>query len=281
MTGLNDDRDARRVGGSAGWRGLVADTAACLVFYSRLPVPQRFLPDGGKAAPDFGTMIRALPLAGAIIGLGGGLAMAAGLSLGFGALPSAVLAVAALTMITGALHEDGWADTADGLFGGRTRERRLEIMRDSRIGAFGAAALCLGLLLRVALLAELASRAPALSVAAAVVVAAAISRTAGLLPLATLPPAKPDGAGASAGRPDATALSIAALLCLMLIIAAGFGADVGIGSATFGALLALAAAWGTARLARAKLGGHTGDIAGAAQQAAEMAFFLGMLAMTT
>ncbi|MBS7698526.1 MULTISPECIES: adenosylcobinamide-GDP ribazoletransferase [unclassified Chelatococcus] len=281
MTGPNNDRGAPRVAASGRWHGFAADTAACLAFYSRLPVPQRFLPHSGKAAPDFGTMIRALPLAGAIIGLVGGLIMAVGLSLGLGALPSAVLAVATLTVITGALHEDGWADAADGLFGARTRERRLDIMRDSRIGAFGAAALCLGYLLRVALLAELASRVPGLAVAATIVVAAAISRTAGLLPLTVLPPAKPDGASASAGRPDATALSIAALLCLGLVILAGIIAGVGVGAATLGALLALAAAWGTARLARAKLGGHTGDIAGAAQQAAEMAFFLGMLAMTT
>ncbi|MBS7702580.1 adenosylcobinamide-GDP ribazoletransferase [Chelatococcus asaccharovorans] len=280
MTGSNDDRGARRIAAPGGWRGLAADAAACLAFYSRLPVPQGWLPDGGKAPPDFGVMIRALPLAGAVLGLCGGLVMAAGLSLGIGALPSAVLAVAALTAITGALHEDGWSDTADGLFGGRTRERRLEIMRDSRIGAFGAAALCLGLLLRVALLAEFASRMPPLAVVAAIVVAAAVSRTAGLLPLAVLPPARPAGAGARAGRPDATALSVAALLCLALIIVARLVAGLAIGPAAVGALAAIAAAWGITRLARTKLGGHTGDIAGAAQQAAEMAFFFGILAMS-
>ncbi|MFC7399758.1 adenosylcobinamide-GDP ribazoletransferase [Chelatococcus sp. GCM10030263] len=254
---------------------LMADTAACLGFYSRLPLP-RGMADG--AAPRFATSVRALPIAGAIIGAVGALVMAAALELGLGTLPAAILAVAALLAATGALHEDGLADTADGLFGGTTPERRLAIMRDSRIGAFGAAALCLGLFLRVALIAEIAGRGGMAGVAMAIVAAAAASRTAGLLPLVRLTPARSDGAAMSVGRPEPAALRFATLLALLIAAVAGIIGDLALTAIVTGCLAAVVGAWGITVIARRKIGGHTGDIAGAAQQIAEIAFLLGLLA---
>src|SRR5215207_10362704 len=98
--------------------------------------------------------------------------------------------IAALTLATGALHEDGLADAADGLGGGATPERRLEIMRDSRIGSYGGAALILAFGLRIAALATLAERMSTGSVAMAIITTACVSRVAALLLFGLSPPAR-------------------------------------------------------------------------------------------
>ena len=129
-------------------------------------------------------------------------ALALGLAdrLGLPPLVCAGLAVGALVIVTGALHEDGLADVADGFGGGATRERKLEIMRDSRIGAYGAAALALSLILRVAALSALLDHGLG-AAAAGLILAGAASRAAALAPLALLPAARADGLGAGAGAP--------------------------------------------------------------------------------
>ena len=109
---------------------------------------------------------------------------------------------------TGALHEDGLADVADGFGGGATRARKLEIMRDSRIGAYGAIAIALALILRVGALAA-ALDGGFWRAALSLMLVAALSRAAALTPLALLPPARADGAGAAAGRLDSNALAAA------------------------------------------------------------------------
>ena len=98
----------------------------------------------------------AFPIAGIVVGLIGAVVYLFGLPNGLPPWPAAALSVAATMVITGCLHEDGLADTADGFGGGRTRELKLEIMRDSRIGAYGVCALVLSILLRVSALASLA-----------------------------------------------------------------------------------------------------------------------------
>ena len=122
------------------------DLLACLRFFSRLDLPAE---RGREGLAEFAEALRALPLAGAIIGGFGAFALLGARALGLPHLPAAVIAIGALVMVTGALHEDGLADLADGFGGGATREKKLEIMRDSRIGAYGALALALTLLLRV------------------------------------------------------------------------------------------------------------------------------------
>jgi len=239
------------------------DLAGALRFFSRLPIP-------GPDTDDFQRSLRLAPLAGTLLGLAGGLVFVTALSLRLPATAAALLALAFGAVVTGALHEDGLADVADGFGGGFSRERKLEIMKDSRIGAFGAVALILSLGLRASALAALAV-AP-LGALLAMTAAGAISRCACLAPLVLLPPARGDGAGAAAAS-QGTALRPAFLIVLpfaFLPALGGFGV-----STCFAALVVAAAAvLGLCSLARAQIGGQTGDVAGAAQQIAEIIVLL-------
>ena len=230
------------------------------------------------AMPDFSRLARILPLAGVLIGLAAAVILALAMLAGLPAMLAAALAVAALVVVTGAMHEDGLADCADGFGGGNSQERKLEIMRDSRIGTFGAAALVLSLGLRILALGALAGHGLA-TAALALAASAGFSRACGLLPLAMLAPARNDGAGHLAGRPSAAALQTAAGLAVatgLLPLLAG----VPLRGVFASAFLALAAAYGVVRLARQQIGGQTGDVAGAAQQLAEIGFLLGLVAAT-
>ncbi len=276
MTSDLDTLAARAAG--AGWRGVATDVVRCLRFYSRLPTPTLPWERDPHAVPDFATMPRALPLAGAIIGAVGALALALGLSLGFGPALSAALAVAAVVVATGAFHEDGLADTADGLWGGHTPERRLEIMRDSRIGSYGGAALILSLMLRAGALAVVAERAGAVGGAAALILLGALTRTAALNVMIALEPARTSGASYAVGRPLPRTVAIAWFACAVLALPVALwsplppgGVALAFGAAALAALLAT-------RLSRRLIGGYTGDVGGATQQIAEIAALLALVA---
>jgi len=189
----------------------------------------------------------------------------------------AMLALMALAATTGAFHEDGLADVADGFGGGRTIERKLEIMRDSRIGAYGGVALCLSLLGRWAALTALLRMGSATAFVA-LLAAAALSRWLGLLPMALLPPARKDGAAHAAMGPEPRALALGGALALSAGLAPAWLAGAGLGVTLAAAALALAAALGMAHLAKRQIGGQTGDVAGAAQQLAEIAFLITLCA---
>lgn len=257
------------------WPGWLIATATCIRFYSRLPVPA--LPgENAHALPDFQLVPRALPFAALVIAAPAALiALLAGLA-GVNALLTAALAVTALVVTTGAFHEDGLADSADGLFGGHTPERRLEIMKDSRVGTFGALALGLSLLLRVSALSAILQGAGAWAVAAAVLVAAPWSRVEGVRILATVEPSRSSGASAAVGQPDRSVLPIAYGLsgALALLLVAG-GALPLAGIVLGLALSALMTLW-LSRTAIRLIGGQTGDILGAAQQLGEIAIYLGL-----
>ncbi|GGB41780.1 adenosylcobinamide-GDP ribazoletransferase [Roseibium aquae] len=254
-----------------------ADTAACIRFFSRLPLPPVNSLDDPASLPDFTRSARAAPLAGLFVAVP---AAALGLALGATALPAyavAVLVVAGLTAVTGALHEDGLSDSADGFFGGATPERRLEIMKDSRIGAFGAIALILTLGLNTALIAELLMRYGSADAMLSVLAAAALSRALMVWQWHRLPPARPGGLGARFGQPSRNttvhALGIGLLCLVPVLIESGFLAT------GLGALLAMAAAFGFGQLAIAKIGGMTGDVLGAVQQAGFLGFLTGVLVL--
>ncbi len=224
---------------------------------------------------DFNRIAWAAPLAGAIVGLVGSVALALAELLGLPPLLSAGLATAALVAATGALHEDGLADVADGFGGGATRARKLEIMRDSRIGAFGATALALALLIRVGALASALSHG-FWSAAGALIVVAALSRGGALMPLALLDPARAEGAGAAAGRLQLQAFAAAwgaAVVVAFIVGAAG----IGLGRAVAGLIAGASGAAAMTALAGRQIGGQTGDVAGAAQQWAEIAGWCGLL----
>jgi adenosylcobinamide-GDP ribazoletransferase len=256
---------------------LAYDLAACLRFYSRLPVPRLPGEPDPHRVPDFGSVPRMLPLAGLILALPAGLVLIAGWSLGLGPFLAATLAVVAGILATGALHEDGLADVADGFGGGATRERRLEIMRDSRIGTYGGVALVLILALRVGALATLLDRIGA-GAALALVLAAILSRTAALAPLVLLAPARRDGAAAAVGSPKPGALAFAAgagLGLALLAWALGLPGAAIVLMPTLAVVMALA----LTALGQRKIGGHTGDLVGACQQCAEIAALLGLVAL--
>jgi adenosylcobinamide-GDP ribazoletransferase len=261
----------------------MAALGGMLRFLSRLPIPALPGETDPHALPDFRRAAGWLPLAGAILALPAAATLALFTAVGMAPLVAAALAVGVSLVITGALHEDGLADVADGFGGGATTERRLAIMKDSRIGAFGGAALVLSLLIRVAALASIASGAGPLIAGLMVIAAGAMSRAAALIPMALLPPARPDGLSAMAGRPTATtlalALSVGGAIAFAAAIAAALSAGAGGGAPHLvlaGGALAIGLAMGLAMamtsLARRAIGGQTGDVIGAAQQLAEIGF---------
>lgn len=237
-------------------RKFAEDTAYCLVFFTRLPMPRLDLADRTLASA-----IWAAPLAGVVVAVIGALVHAAAVGLDIGTAPAAALTLAAMILSTGALHEDGLSDVADGLGGGATRERRLEIMRDSRIGAYGAVGIALSVLIRWSALSEIHGW---WSVLLALIAAHAGSR--GLLGafMHSLPPARSDGLSAGAGSVSSGTAIAGAALGAALLLPLGLGAFV-VSVLLLGLLFAAFRA-----LCLSRIGGHTGDTAGALQQLAEI-----------
>jgi adenosylcobinamide-GDP ribazoletransferase len=259
------------------WAGWPIATAQAVRFYSRLPVPALPGEADPHAAPDFRLMPRALPFAAAIIALPAMAVAALASALALPPMLVAALTLAALTLSTGAFHEDGLADSFDGLFGGHDKDRRLEIMKDSRIGTFGGCALMLAYLLRFSCLVALVEEGGTGILLAALMVAAIWSRVLGIHVLAIDPPARAYGALATVGMPTITtariALGLGAGLCLVAALLGGAPP----GGLMIGLALAALAALGMAATARRLIGGPTGDIAGAVQQLAEIAVYLGIV----
>lgn len=248
-----------------------SEALTALVWLTRLPV-MRLLPD---PLPSLSACAWAFPLAGLAVALPAALLLHAALGLGMSPLIAAILAVALLIRLTGALHEDGLADYADGC-GGPTKERRLEIMRDSRIGSYGVLALVLMLGLRVAALAQLGQAAPLLA-AGALVAAAVLSRAGMAVALAAMVPARPDGLGRSAGRVTARGATCAVALALALLICCAWLAGMTPTAILLAPLVCAAAQALLARHARRLLGGQTGDVLGAIQQMGEGATLLALV----
>ena len=243
--------------------GMLGQFGAAWTLLTRLPWP--FAVPADMAAIGRGAW--AFPLVGALLGALGGGAYWLALMLGAPALVAAGLALGVLVLFTGALHEDGLADTADGFGGGGTRARKLEIMRDSRIGSYGVMALVLVTLLRVAALAAM----PGAHGFAAMIAAAALGRGIAAVPMCLLPPARTDGLGRSAGRAPANAAAVALVLAIAAataIVAACAMPWRALGYAIAFAFLAVAA---VAVLALRQIGGSTGDVLGAAILTAEAA----------
>lgn len=257
-------------------RQLAAEVLACLRFYTRLPIPEPRFEAAHRSEP-FSRVLRWAPLAGAVVGSCGAAALMASAGLGHPPLVAAALALVATVMVGGGLHEDGLADMADGFGGGATAARKLEIMRDSRLGSYGALAVCMSLLLRAAALAALIERSGAAAAAAELVAAAAASRGLGLMPMALLPRARLDGLAHTAGQLEPGVFPTACVLAVGIAVALPMWAGEAFTRPLTGLALAALASFGTTALARRQIGGHTGDIAGAAQQFSEIAFLIGLL----
>jgi adenosylcobinamide-GDP ribazoletransferase len=235
-------------------------------FFTRLPVPAWV----GHSAEALNCSARYFPAVGLLVG---GIAAFVYLAaLQFWPQPVAVLlSMAATIYATGAFHEDGLADAVDGLGGGWDKQRILEIMKDSRVGSFGVAALWLALTGKFALLAAL----DAALVPWALVAGHAVSRFCSTVLLATMEYVREDLQ--SRAKPLATRLSPGAFAVAAVFAGAGL-LPLPWDKALAGCVLAaLASAWLAARFRR-WLGGYTGDCLGAVQQVAEIAFYLGLLA---
>ncbi|WP_270729193.1 adenosylcobinamide-GDP ribazoletransferase [Shimia sp. Alg240-R146] len=238
------------------------DPATALALLTRLPVKARFERSAQAAW--------AYPLAGAVLASLASLPMLAALWLGLPDLIAAVIFVAAMVILSGAMHEDGLADTADGLWGGWDKARRLEIMKDSHIGAFGVIALCLSLALRCLAVAALLNAEWA---AFYLISVAMLSRAAMPLVMTALPHARADGLSHAQGRvPRKTALAgltVAAAIAFLMINWMALPL----------AGLSFVCAALCAATARVKIGGQTGDILGATQQVSEISLLIALIAL--
>lgn len=223
---------------------------------TRLPLPR--LPD--SAFENASRAVWAYPIIGAVLGGTAGLLSYAAISAGLPVMIAAGLALIILACCTGAMHEDGLCDVADGFWGGLTRDRRLAIMKDSQIGTYGTLALVLMTGLRWMAYAAF------LPVSIhGIVVAATVSRATMPVLMYLLPHARDSGLSHTVGRPEAVPVLCGILLALALaLLSIGFSATISAG---------LAACIGTAGmfwLARCKIGGQTGDVLGATQVITEV-----------
>jgi adenosylcobinamide-GDP ribazoletransferase len=257
MKGRKDMRDGED------WVGrITGDLIVALGFYTRLP----FQHDRANFEEELALASWAAPIAGAVVGAIAALTYWPAHAAGLGPLPAAGLTIAATLVVTGALHEDGLADTADAFGAGATPQARLAIMRDSRIGTFGACALMLSIGLRWTAVASVVGPARA---AAALIAAHAAARAMPPLLMWAIPPARPDGLSATAGLPPVESVAAATLLGFAALLL-GLGFRNGLIAAALLALCLLA----VRGLALNKIGGQTGDVLGALEQVSEIVILL-------
>jgi adenosylcobinamide-GDP ribazoletransferase len=235
---------------------------ACVVFCTRLPLLRATPIAGGAIAKA----AWAFPIAGLVVGLIGAIVYGLAHRAGLPPWPAAALAVAATILVTGCLHEDGLADTADGFGGGHSREQKLEIMRDSRIGVYGVAALTISLFIRVGALASLPG---AHAVVWALIASHAAARATMPALMLLLPPARSDGLSHDAGRPPADGVAIGAVIAF-LIVAVCLHPGHALLALILVAIVVALMAW----LSANQIEGQTGDVLGALEQASEIAILL-------
>ncbi|UXN70070.1 adenosylcobinamide-GDP ribazoletransferase [Devosia neptuniae] len=250
--------------------GLKDDFIMALRFFSRLPTG-----DSPHQKPDLGRIAMALPLASIAIGIGPVVLLIGGVLVGLPAYFAAALAVGAMVLASGAMAEDALADAADGLFGGHTPERRLEIMKDSRHGTYGVAALCLFLVLRVMAVGSMAETSP-LAAGAAWLAASIVGRSAALWVAVALAPARRDGASATAGQLSWRNFAVGMVFAAVLLFLLG-GPASSIAGLVLAIVLSVGTAWGWTALCKRLVGGQSGDLIGALAALIEIAAFTGLL----
>ena len=259
---------------AAWWR----DIRVAAAFLTRLPIFGRGVAGGGEeiggeegeeeAFPvgDLRVASRAFPIVGLGVGLAGAVVLVVAKWAGLGGFVAAVLAISTTIAATGALHEDGLADAADGFGAGRDREAKLAIMRDTRLGAFAVLALAISLMLRVGALDGIDG---SFAAAAALIAAASFSRAVLPAVMAGLEHARPHGLAVTAGKPPQESVIVSLVLGAVFVLFL-LGPETGFVALLCGAATAV----GLAALAQAKLGGFTGDVLGAIQQGTEIAVLL-------
>ena len=248
-----------------------AEILVSLGFLTRVPIPFLRTID----PPPLAQSMRFFGIAGGIIGALNGLVLVGLDWLHVPHMMAAVLACASGLIVTGALHEDGLSDSADGIFGGSDQQQRLLIMKDSRIGTFGACALVVALLLRISAY-DVLLQLPDIVIILVIAAVGAFSRAMVVDMLWATRPARSDGLSVLAGRPGRKSALFAILTAGAFTLYAGafVRPDTGIiALAMAGVLTALAR-----RTAIAMIGGQTGDICGAVQVIAELGMLIGIVA---
>ncbi len=264
----NQQKDNTTVPGSFSWWD---DIQLCLAFLTRIPI--RFDNNHGRQLSD---AARGFGIVGAIIGALAGMVFALCTAMGTGSLLAGLIAVGFMVIMTGGLHEDGLADCADG-FGGWTRQKRLEIMRDSNIGSYGVLALIFATGLRVGgygqILGSDSSLIESIIIFAAI---GALSRSSMAMLMHSAPLARIDGAAVQAGRPSYSMARQA-----IAVAAGGGAAGLVLTAGPISTLFALVMAYGaftiTRKLADRQLGGYSGDVLGALQQLSEIMIIFGLI----
>ncbi len=243
----------------------------CLGLLTRLPVGL----DATASPSIVARSSRWFPVIGALVGTLSAGALYICILAGLPNLVAVLIAVGFSILLTGALHEDGLADMADGFGGGSSRDAKLEIMRDSSVGTYGVLALILTVGLRGGVILTLIY--PGIgSAMIAMIVAAATSRLTPVLLMHHLPTARSDGMAVNAGTPDGASVRIASGLALAsLLVLSDWQAML----VTIIATLAACAAIGA--LAHRQIGGQTGDVLGAGQQVTEICVLVGLAAVGT
>ncbi len=232
-----------------------------LSFFTRIPIGKR----------DFGSLTLAqaaayFPVIGALIGLLDGVFYLLMFAIGLPTIISAWLTIGFHLLLTGGLHEDGLADTADGLAAGRDREQKLSIMRDSRIGSYGVLALITVISLRANLIAGFTGNFATIMI---FIATAACSRSFLAIFMQNVPYARDYGLAARAGKPatEQVIIAISIAICSLLLT--------GKIIATITAIFSLAIIYvAIKQIANKNFGGITGDVLGAAQQISEVALLL-------
>jgi adenosylcobinamide-GDP ribazoletransferase len=245
----------------------LAGFLAATAFFTRLPIAAARHHDWPLADAGW-----AFPLVGAGIGAAAALAFLLAQLVGLGDWPAALLAVLSGVALTAALHEDGLADTADGFLGGRDREAKLAIMRDSRHGTFGVLAIVFSISLRSAALASIGD---VIHAGLALIAAHAVSRAALPVAMWRLAPARAEGLGATAGNARPPAVIGAVAIGAAISVTALGPMRGGVGICLTGVIV-----FAMVGIARRQIGGQTGDVLGAFQQLGEIVMLLTAAAAT-
>ena len=253
---------------------LIHDTLLALRFFTRLPIPNWFSKDQDQT-PKLNEAIIAFPIAGLLIGIIPALVWYV-TSQFLSPFLAASLAVFLGTLITGALHEDGLADCADGLGATHNKKRALEIMRDSTVGTYGAVALIFSFAFRISALASLSI----VNGLIAILIAHAVARATMSIAIHSAKYIRPSGLGdAVSDGADKTDFFVTIGTGLLIAILLSFGP--GIFGAFAAVALAMFAAWAFLQFLKSRLDGYTGDGLGAMEQIAEITILITLAAFWT
>ena len=232
------------------------DIAAAFLLLSRIPVKYQFVKD---SPPDFNSSLWAFPLVGLVIGTFGGIMLTFASFLGLPLLVCGGLSVSVMAMATGAMHEDGLADTADGFGGGRDVDDKMRIMHDSHIGSYGVLALCISTIIRISLFASIAeldlSNLALIGLVAAI---AAAARWQILIALRAFPIAAYAKLARVTGQPSMIAIFAAAFLWVVPLVY--FVVPI---AAVIAGIATLLVCLGLGRIAMRQINGISGDVMGA------------------